>query len=166
MRLTILLLLFVMIPLGAIAADKPRVSFEIVTKAGLSPTLSAQWYKALTDLGIAGLTIRSAKPSDEMEVKEAGPKGARSYKVTGILGADGQLYLPGGKFSLQDAARMRKWLENLGDAGADGVTAPRGAFGLTPKQLEEARLQLAKPVPFSTKGKNAADLVTKIASQL
>src|SRR3954453_2828533 len=128
MRLTILLLLFVMIPLGALAADKPRVSFEVVTKAGLSPTVSAQWYKALTDLGVAGLTIRSAKPGDEMAVKEAA--GARSYKVTGILGADSQLYLPGGKFSLHDAARLRKWLENLGDAGPEGVTAPRGGFGL------------------------------------
>ncbi|HEY2893864.1 MAG TPA: hypothetical protein VGJ16_06620 [Pirellulales bacterium] len=166
MRLLLLLPLFLLTPLGAIGADKPRVSFEIVTKAGLSPTVSAQWYKALTDLGIAGLTIRSAKPADEMAVKEAGAKNARSYKVIGILGADGQLYLPGGKFSLHDAGRLRKWLENLGDAGSEGVTAPRGAFGLTPKQLEEVRVELARPVTFSTKGKNAAELVAKIASQL
>jgi hypothetical protein len=164
MRLSILLLLFVTSPLGALAADKPRVSFEIVTKAGLSPTVSAQWYKALTDLGVAGLTIRSAKPGDEMAVKETAA--ARSYKVTGILGADGQLYLPGGKFSLHDAARLRKWLENLGDAGPEGVTAPRGAFALTPKQLEEVRLELSRPVTFSTTGKNAAELVAKIVSQL
>ena len=84
-----------------------------------------------------------------MAVKEAGPKNARAYQVTGILGADGQLYLPGGKFSLHDATRLRKWLENLGDAGPDGVTAPRGAFGLTAKQLEEVRVELARPVSIS-----------------
>jgi hypothetical protein len=166
MRFSILLLLSLITPLVVAAADKPRVSFEIVTKEGLSPTVSAQWYKALTDLGVAGLTIRSAKPGEEMAVKEAGPKNARAYQVTGILGADGQLYLPGGKFSLHDAPRLRKWLDNLGDAGPDGVTAPRGAFGLTAKQLEEVRVELATPVSISTKGKNAAELVAQVASQL
>jgi hypothetical protein len=150
----------------ALAAAKPRVSMEIVTKPGLSLTASRDWYKALTDLGVAGLQIRSAAPADEMGIKEQGGKGDKQYRVTGVLAADGVLYLPGGKFKLQDSARLGKWLADLGDGGSEGVTQPRGAFGLTPRQLADVHDDLQMPIAFSTKEMSAAKAVEKIRAGL
>jgi hypothetical protein len=148
------------------APPKPRVTFELLTKPGLPLTASQQWYKALTDLGISGLQIHNARSDDKMEISESGGKAAREYKVVGILAADNVLYLPGGKFKLGDTGRLRKWLDNLGDQGADGVTEPRMAFDFTARQLDEVKSDLKQPVEFSTKETPAGKVVSQIGGGL
>lgn len=148
------------------APPKPRVTFELLTKPGLPLTSSQQWYKALSDLGISGLQIHNARPGDEMSISDRGGKAAPDYKVVGILAADNVLYLPGGKFHLGDTGRLRKWLENLGDQGAEGVTEPRSAFGFIARQLEQVKNDLKRPVGFSTKEILASQAVSQIGGGL
>lgn len=148
------------------AADKPRVSFELITRTGLSPTAPQQWYQALSELGISGLRIRSGTGSDEMDIRNQGTAAAPAYRVVGILAADNVLYVPGGKFALSDVGKLRKWLDELRDQGADGVTQPRTAFGLTPRQLQEVHDDLKPAVDFSTVGMGAAAAVARIAAGL
>lgn len=145
---------------------KPRVSIELLTKSGVPLTASQQWYKTLTDLGIEGLQIRSANPGEEMSVSQTGTEAAPRYKVVGILSADNVLYLPGGKFKPNDAGKLRAWLANLGDGGAEGVTEPRSAFGLTPRQLVEVNDDLKPSLGFSTKGQRADRAVAQLAGSL
>ncbi len=152
---------------AALAAQaKPRVSMELLTKAGLPPTAAQQWSKVLTDLGVSGLQIRTAAPGDEMGITEQGGKAAKSYKVKGILAADNVLYLPGGKFALTDTARLKKWLANLADQGAAGVTEQRAAFGLLARAFQQVNDDLKQPVAFSTKDMSAAKAVAQAAEQL
>ena len=145
---------------------KPRISLELLTKPGLPLTASQQWYKSLTALGISGLQIHAARPGDESKITQQGTKNAPEYRVVGILSADNVLYLPGGKFNLNDNARLRKWLDNLGDQGAEGVTQPRSAFGLVPRQLEDVNNDLKRPVTFTTKNASTAKVVEQIGGQL
>ncbi|HEV3137414.1 MAG TPA: hypothetical protein VGZ26_05910 [Pirellulales bacterium] len=151
---------------GLGANVKPRVSLELVTRPGLPLTASRQWFKVLTDLGISGLQIRTAGARDEVAITEHGDKANRQYKVVGILAADNVLYLPGGKFGLNDTGRLRKWLEDLGDLGAAGVTEKRSAFGLIARQLEQVHADLKKPVGVSTKGVSAATAIGQVAGRL
>jgi hypothetical protein len=150
----------------AIGADAPRVSLELLTQPGLPITASQQWYKALSELGISGLQIRSAGPADEAGVTEQGGRSGTSYRVVGILSADNMLHLPGGTFKVNDTAGLRKWLATLSDQGAAGVTERRSAFGLLAKQLAAAHDDLAHVVAFSTKDTSAAQTVSRIAATL
>lgn len=164
MRLSAVIILWGCLAASAIAADaKPRVSFVLVTKPGVPLTAAQQWHKALADLGVSGLQIRSAGDGDEMTINEQS-KG--EYKVTGILGSDNQLYVPGGKFALNDKARLRKWIDTLGDEGAEGVTEKRSAFGLTPGQLTEVNDDLKTPVIADTRDASVAKTVRSIGGRL
>lgn len=151
----------------ALAEDaRPRVSIEVLTRSGVPLTASQQWYKTLTDLGIEGLQIRSASPGDEMSISQTGTDAAPRYKVVGILSTDNVLYLPGGKFKHNDSGKLRSWLANLGDGGAEGVTEPRSAFGLTPRQLVEVNDDLKQTLGFSTKAQRADRAVAQLATRL
>ncbi len=150
----------------AAAPERSRITFELLTKQGVPLNASQQWYKALSDLGISGLQIHNFKAGDEMAISESGGKASRGYKVVGILAADNVLYLPGGKFKLTDTGRLRAWLDNLDDQGTEGVTQPRGSFGLTPRQFESVKDDLKQPVGFSTQGNAALKAVNQIAGSL
>ncbi len=149
-----------------VAADKPRVSLELLTRGNLPLTAQQQWYKALSELGISGLRIHAAGPGDEMAIEERGRKGSGDYQVVGILASDNKLYLPGGKFAIGDTAKLRKWLDNLGSDGPSGVAEPRSAFGLTAGQLQRITDDLKTPVRFETKGMTASNAVGQIARGL
>ncbi|MBI3840276.1 MAG: hypothetical protein HY288_20325 [Planctomycetia bacterium] len=145
---------------------KPRVSLELLTRPGLPLMASQQWFKVLTDLGVSGLQIHAGGPRDEVAITQQGSKASPEYRVVGILAADNSLYLPGGKFSLTDSGRLRKWLDELGDQGAAGVTEKRSAFGLIARQLEQVNADLKKPVGFSTKGMSGVKAVSQVAARL
>ncbi len=160
------ILLVCLAPCAAAADPAARVSFELLTQPGLALTATQDWYQKLTSLGVSGLQIRPATPNDKPKIDELGPKASRTFRVTGILSADNVLNLPGGKFRTSDTAGLRKWLEGLGDQGAEGVTSPRMAFGLLPRQFEEVSLDLRRPVSFSTKDISAAQAVEQLGRQL
>ena len=108
----------------ATAAEKPHVTLELLARPGMSLTTQQQWYKVLTDQGISGLRIHSPAAGDEMGIAARLSK-SREYHVVGVLAADNMLYLPGAKFALNDVGKLRKWFDNLADAGSEGVTSPR-----------------------------------------
>jgi hypothetical protein len=160
------ILLLSVLSASAAAADKPRVTLEVIAREGLAPTASQQWYQALSKLGIDGLRIRSDDLAGEMGVTNQGSQAAPAYKVVGILSADNVLRLPGGAFGPRDTGKLQKWLDELRDAGVEGVTQPRSAFGLLPRQLQAVNDDLMRPLGFSTKGMPAAAAVAQIAKSL
>ena len=164
--LTSLLLAAIFLTHSAWAAPKARVVLEVLTRPGVPLGASQQWYKTLSELGLAGVQIHSGGAGDELSLTEQGTPSAPAYKVVGILSSDNVLYLPGGKFKPTDTAGLRKWVANLSDQGAEGVTQPRPAFGLTRRQLEEVNEDLKKPVVGSTKGVTASAAVGQIIGRL
>ena len=151
-HLLVVALLCALIAAPHAAAGAPPVTLVLATERGFPITGSQEWYQLLTRLGVAGLQIRSATGRDKPAVEKIGTKDAPHYAVTGILGADGTLHVPGGRFTLRDDARIKRWLENLSDQGVEGVTERRIAFGLLPKQLEAVNEDLKRPVGFTTRG--------------
>ncbi len=151
---------------AAAADDGPAVSLELLTQRGLPLDGSQRWYRALTKLGISGLQIRSAGPRDKTSITNRGTKATPSYRVVGILTSDNVLHLPGGRFKLDDTRRLRKWLDELRDQGAEGVSQRRSAFGLVPSQWQEVRADLKRTVTFSTKGSSAAGAMRQLAGEL
>ena len=94
-------------------------------------------------------------------------KGSRQYQVVGILSADNMLYLPGGKFASATPAKLRKWLDNLGDQGRRRRDRARARHsGCCRGSCEEVTADLKAPVTFSTKDISAADAVGQIGRQL
>ncbi len=152
--------------LALAAGPRPRISLELLTRPGLPLTASQQWYKVLTDLGISGLQIRPSGPGDEMGISKQGDRAAPQYKVVGILATNNVLHLPGGKFNPNDVAGLRKWLDALADQGPEGVTEPRSAFGLVPRQLAEVNEDLKRTVSFSTLGMSTAKAVARVGAGL
>ncbi|REK11915.1 MAG: hypothetical protein DWQ37_12900 [Planctomycetota bacterium] len=147
----------------ALAAGPP-VDFEILTDPGLPVTASQEWYQALTKLGVTGLRIRSG--GGEPGIDNRGTAEKPSYKVTGVLTADNTLHVPGGKFGPRDSGKLRKWLDKLGDRGAEGVTQRPVAFGLTPSELQRVSEDLMQPVGSSTRGRGALAVAGAIAQRL
>lgn len=163
MRIAAISLLACALGHSALAAE-PRVAFEIVTEPGLAVTASQEWYQAFTKLGIKGLRIRSG--DGEPGIENRGTAENPSYHVTGVLAADNTLHVPGGRFGLRETTKLRAWLDKLGDRGAEGVTEPQAAFGLTPSELERVSADLMQLVGTSTQGRKAVDVAGAIARRL
>jgi hypothetical protein len=148
------------------AAESPRVTLEIFTRQGAGATAAQEWQQALSKLPLAGIRIQSDRGDAEAAVSQTGTKTAPSYRVVGILAADGRLYLPGGTFSVRDTGKLRKWLDELQASGAEGVTQPRSVFGLLPSQLQAVNDDLARPVGFATAELSAAAAMAQIGKSL
>jgi hypothetical protein len=148
------------------AAEPARVEFEIVTQEGLTSATTQKWYQALTELKVAGLRVRAERPADQPKIDQAGTRERPVYRVKGRINSRGVLILPGGQFTIDDRAKITRWIRELSGNGVEGVTERKSAFGLTRPQLEEVTKELMRPVTFSTKGLPATDAARKIAIAL
>jgi hypothetical protein len=150
----------------AVCTAAPTV--EMVLVADQNPATSTngrKWVDLLTGLGVGEIQIRAAQSGEKLAIEARGTKEAPAYRVTGKL-AGSQLIVPGGQFTLSDRAKLSKWLGELGENGAAGVTEKKSAFGLLAKQLAEVRDDLAQPIDFSTKGMPAVQAIEKIRGKL
>jgi hypothetical protein len=128
--------------------------------------LAHQWLAELKNVGFSGLRVRSAKPSDRVEVRQRGSEDSPTYQVTGLLTNNKTLILPEGEFRLGDTAGISRWLAKLREGGQRRLQETVSAFGLTPTQLVSVHKALSVPVTFSTKGQPAYDVLKRIASGL
>jgi Arc/MetJ family transcription regulator len=142
------------------------IAVQIILEKGAPLTASQEWYKLLTGLGVSNLRIYSGSGNDQIGIKSQGSRTMPRYEVTGILGSDNSLRLPGAKFSLRDKSRLRAWLDRVADQGPEAAGEARAQFGLLPSQLEQVRADLKEPVDFSTKGQSANAVLTKISGRL
>jgi hypothetical protein len=82
--------------------------------------------------------------------------------LVGVLDAGGTLTLPGGRFNERSAGKLRDYIDQLAADGAEGVTAERGAFGLTEKQIELVQDDLAQPIGVSTRSQPLTEVLKAI----
>lgn len=163
LRAVLLLSLLASTRLGAAEAG---VDLEVATESGLALEAPAQWMKVLQDLPWESLRLRAARGGDAPRVQPSGGEPPTRYRVLGVLRTDNRLYLPGGKFRLQDKAGLRRWLSDLQSGRSPQEPRADGAFGLRQQTLVQVFDALVPPVTQATKGQPAAQVVRQIGAGL
>ncbi|WP_425397279.1 hypothetical protein [Aeoliella sp.] len=156
---TLFLTLFVALAASLSQASDAWISIEVVTEQGVQATAQRQWIELLTDAGADDVRLRGHRAGDKPELRETGSAERPRFKLIGMLNSRGQLTLPGGKFDSRSRSKLSDYLDRLGSDGAEGVTAPRGKFGLTEKQTTVVREDLTKLLGIETKGRSLADVL-------
>lgn len=161
--------LFVVLLLGftELAWSQPTkrrmIYLEISADARARVGTQQEWIQMLQEVG-ADKILSKTSSSGSPTIEETELKRSTIIRVTGFI-AGNKLKLPGGTFSIRDKAGIRSLLQKLRDDGAKVALAEKKAFGLTSEQLVELHGKLAQTVEFSTKGKNAGDVIGKLVTQ-
>jgi hypothetical protein len=154
------------IALTAMAHAAPPIELELATERGVQITAPREWLQLLAGIGIEHVQIRGATGSDKPLVENRGSEKQPSYHVVGVLTSGDTIRLPGGTFGRGDMAKLRDYFDRLGADGADSLTAPRGMFGLTEKDLKETLTDLAQPIDFETRGQSPQAVLDRMQRKL
>jgi hypothetical protein len=157
---------FWLIVVTSVSRAAPAVELEIATEQGVQITAPQEWLQLLTGLGIEHVRIRAMRAGDEPNVVDQGKVAGARYHVVGILTRGDQLRLPGRTFSRGDRAKLKDFFAQLAADGAESMTAPRGRFGLTEKELQAVLADFTQPVNFETKGQPLRVVLDQFQSRL
>jgi hypothetical protein len=164
MRRSDLLTVSIFFVMAARACAAAPIELELATERGVQITAPHEWLQLLTELGIDDVRIRAARPGDEPRVENRGTSERPRYLVTGILTVRNELRLPGRTFSRGDRSRLADYFAQLAADGGESLTAPRGMFGLTDKEIEAVFADLAQPINFETKGQSPRAVIDRLQS--
>ena len=73
---------------------------------------------------------------------------------------------PAARFRAAIARKLKDYFDRLGADGAESLTAPRGRFGLTEKELTAVLADLAQPIDFETKGQPPRAVLDRLQAKL
>lgn len=152
------------ITLACANAGGDTISLTIVTEQGVQITAPQRWLQRLAEAGVTNVRIRGASRGDQTGIEERETRLGKSYRVTGVLTTRERLRVPGAEFGMGDLAKLRDYLDRVLADGAEAVTAPRGNFGLTKRQFEDAFKRLGRPITFDTQGMKLAALVARVGA--
>src|SRR3954453_6773149 len=147
---------------SAAVTAAPPVALEIATERGVQITAPQEWLQLLAGIGIEQVRIRGMEPGDEPRATNAGSPQRPSYRVLGIITTRDQLRLPGGTFGPGDRAKLKDYFDRLSADGAESLTAARGRFGLTEKELTAAFADLSQSIDFETKGQPPSSVLEQL----
>ncbi len=120
----------------------------------------------MTGIGIEHVTIRGIQSGDAPRTTNIGSGRQASYRMLGIITPHDQLRLPGATFSRGDRAKLKDYFDRLAADGAESLTAPRGRFGLTEKELTATLTDLSQSIDFETKGQSPQDVLDQLQKKL
>ncbi len=150
----------------ATLAAAPPVEVELATEQGLQITAPQEWLQLLASIGVEHVQIRGIRPGDEPRVENRGTEGQPGYHLVGVLTSREQLRLPGGTYSRGERAKLKDYFERLSTDGAEAMTAPRGRFGLTEKEINSVFADLTPAIDFETKGQLPRTILDKLQAKL
>jgi hypothetical protein len=158
----------VVLLLAAVAQAAGRIEMELAgdAKSALS---HQQWSRVLTQLKVAGLTIRGSRAGDTPKIETAGAASQPVYRVKGLINDRSELIVPGGRFSLSDTSALAAWLKKLSEEGPPGTPGSKDSgapFGLDEATLKSVHTQLRTPLEFATGELSTPDAVSQIARRL
>ena len=152
--------------LQLVASAAGRIEMELAGDPKSLGIGAQQWFRVLTDLKVAGLRIRAARPDDEAGIAVQGTEAQPVYKVTGMITERNELHLPGGRFTLRDQSALAAWLKKLREEGPPGSARSRLPFGLKEAELRLLNASLRPPVEMSTKGASRGEALSVIRRQV
>jgi len=164
-RRSLFLLITVFLLVSSARSAEPRVDLEVITDAGFIGTDARAWSEMLSKAGFSSVRIKGSG-NEPPSMQTVGTPAAPAYRVIGVITAANQLFLPRGRFGLNDRAQIENWVRRLRDNGEDGINIKPAAFGLLPKQLVAVHEALAVPVQGSTLGQSPRETAKKIADRL
>lgn len=163
---TNLLLAFALaLDFSATAEAASPIELELATESGLQITAPREWLQLMASLGIENVRIRGASSADTPVADNRGTIDSPRFHVVGILTADGELRLPGGRFRASDRRNLADYFARLTADGPESLTAPRGRFGLTEKEFAATHADLAQPVDFTTKGQSLRAVLDRLQAK-
>lgn len=143
----------------------PPVELELATERGLQITAPQEWLQLLARIGIEDVRIRGIRSGDVPKISNVGTAQQPRYTVVGIITARDQLQLTGGTFSRSQTSQIKDYFDELAADGAESLTATRGMFDLTVKEIEAVFADLAQPINFETKGKPLRDVLNRLQTR-
>jgi hypothetical protein len=149
----------------AALAATGQVQLELVGSDRGSPLAFQEWLQTFSRVGIKNVRLRSGQETDKPAIDVQGTPETPIYVVTGLLSGD-QVIVPGARFRRSEAKRLAEWLDDLAQRGPADRREPVAAFGLTAKQLDAVRKDLAQPIGFATQGVKRSDAVQQITQKL
>jgi hypothetical protein len=150
----------------ATAADG-RVELTLTIQKNAPLTASQQWLPVLDEVGFSSTRISSEVPEKPLDIVKSGTDAHPSYRVNGILTANGDVLLPPGrKFSQSDKRGMKEWIRALRAQGPEGTSGVKLPFGLTKAQFEEARKDLRTAATAKTKGAEPVAMFKEVTKGL
>jgi hypothetical protein len=142
------------------------IDLELITGGSASLTEQQKWHESLQKVKSIRFRLRQGGPRDEAKVENLGTEARPRYRVTGLVDARGKMIVPGGRFDKTETKKLEAWVQRLLDEGEDGVVSPRGAFGLTSKQLETAHKATQAIVRAETKGLPTHEVVATLQRRI
>jgi hypothetical protein len=166
MQLRLLANVVIGLACAATVEAAPPIDLELATEQGVQITAPQEWLQLLAGIGIQQVRIRGIQAGDEPRVESRGTPQRPSYHVVGIIAARDQLHLPGGVFSRGDRAKLKDYFDRLSADGPESLTAPRGRFGLTEKDLATVFADLSQSIDFETKGQQPRAVLNRLQTKL
>lgn len=164
MRILPALVLAVSVAASATSLAAGKVLLEIATDPEFSSLDAQNWQRVFAGVKTS-VRIRSSRSGDTVKITTTGTKTSPIYSITGRLTERNELLLPGAKFTIRDAARIKEYIKAIEEGGTPDERKTV-AFGLNTKQFETLRKDLTQPLTFSTQGKDRAEVLTKVAAEL
>jgi hypothetical protein len=155
----------VALALAATSGAAPPVELELATERGVQITAPREWLQLLTAIGIDDVRIRAQQTGDELQATNIGSAEQPRYRVLGLLTSGDRLQLPGGTFTLHNRAALKDYFDRLVADGAESLTASRGRFGLTAKELTAVTTDLSQSVEFETKGQSPLAVIERLQAE-
>jgi hypothetical protein len=165
MRLRLLTYVATLLIFTVAAHAAAPIELEVATERGVQITAPQEWLQLLTAIGIDNVRIRGAQAGDQPRVENRGTDERPRYYVAGRLTSRNELLLPGGSFTRGDSSRLKDYFERLAAEGGESLTASRGMFGLTEKEIEAVFADLAQPIDFETKGQAPRAVIDRLQTK-
>ena len=144
-------------------AKRRTIYLEVSADARAVVGTQQKWIEMLQDVGADKVVSKTAETGTPA-IEETELTNSTIVRVTGFI-VGNRLKLPGGSFTIRDKTGIRTLLQRIRDDGAKVALAEKKAFGLTSEQLVGLHEKFAQVVDFSTRGKQAGDVIGKLASK-
>ena len=144
-----------------LSAQQRVIQLEIHAEARAVVGTQQRWMRLLSEVGAERVVSKTSSISAPA-IEETKLGQTNLITITGVIRRE-KLKLPGGTFTVNDQAKIRRLIQNLRDDGADVTLAEKQAFGLTANQLTDLKKTLSQPVNFKTQGLPVRQLFDRVA---
>ena len=149
---------------GSARAALP-IDLEVAAETNAPPGSMQEWGRVLSEMDLARLRLRGARPGDAPAVEATGAGAGRRYVVLAVLTRGDELVLPGGKFRQHERPALKEFLQEL-PRRVDEAGIERGPFNLPMPEFEKLLLDLSTVVDESTKGQRPEAVVAATTSRI
>jgi hypothetical protein len=141
------------------------IDLGVAAETNAPPGSMQEWGRVLSEMDLARLRLRGARPGDQPAVETILSAAGKRYVVLAVLTRRDELVFPGSKFRRHERAALKAFLQEL-PRRVDEAGIQRGPFNLPMPEFEKLLLDLSITVDESTKGQRPVAVVAAITSRI